>query len=112
MSSEIHRALNKKQNALPNDFTSPLTLRARIEPYITQFSPGYWRSLIREGMRTKIGSQKFSGNYNLGLNAAHFVRSRMQGVPGYVLLPLPSSGRICQIRLAFSLPHCRFCWRG
>src|SRR6266481_3237796 len=58
MSSEIHRALNKKRNASPNDFTSPITLRARIEPYITQFSPGYWRSLTREGMRTKIGSQK------------------------------------------------------
>jgi hypothetical protein len=41
------------------------------------------------GMRTKIGSQKFSGNYNSGLNAAGFARSRRQGVPGYVLLLPP-----------------------
>src|SRR5205823_12359873 len=104
MNSEIHRALAKKQNVSPNDFTSPVTLRARIERYIMRFSLGYWRSLTRGGMQTKIGSQKFSGNYNSGLNAACFVRSRRQGVPEYVLLPLPWNGKICQARLAFSPP--------
>jgi hypothetical protein len=53
-------------------------------------------------MRTKIGSPKFSGNYNFGLNAARFVKSRRQGVPGYVPLPLLSNGKICQGRLAVS----------
>jgi len=82
-------SFEKKRNVSLNDFTSPATFRARIERYITQFSPGYWRSLTRGGMRTKIGSPKFSGNYNSGLNAAHFVRFLRQGVPGYVPLPLP-----------------------
>src|SRR5436190_19826788 len=67
MNSEIHRALAKKQNVSPNDFTSAVTLRVRIERYIMRFSPGYWRSLTRGGMQTKVGSQKFSGNYNSGL---------------------------------------------
>jgi hypothetical protein len=31
MNSEIHRASKKRQNASPNDFTSTITLRARIE---------------------------------------------------------------------------------
>jgi hypothetical protein len=33
MNSEIHRASKKKQNASPNDFTSLVALRAKIERY-------------------------------------------------------------------------------
>ena len=41
----------------------------------------------------------------LQINAAYFARSRRQGVPGYVPLPLPGSGKTCRIRLTFSQPH-------
>src|SRR5205814_10124296 len=104
MNSENHRALAKKQNVWPNDFTSAVTLRAKIERYITRFSPGYWRSLTRGGMRMKIGPRELSRNYNSGPNAACIVRSRRQGVPGYTLLPMPCNGKTCQPRVAFTPP--------
>jgi hypothetical protein len=82
-------SIEKKAERLAQRFYERDNLASKNRTIYHQFSPAYWRSLTRGRMRTKIGSQRFYWNYKLELNAAYFVRSRRQGMLGYVLLPLP-----------------------